>query len=261
MTAEDIGSVGKAEAGDILTSRKVYLVTMVQPSPGAPNGFEEKYNEYWNAVESHLSQLEAKAGVVMRVFAEGVIGRGDDAMLMVEQSNPGAHRLVRQRVSAGAVFEEFEDTDLFGQVIDWGRCLQSGLINRTVADTIQEKYTEASDKRIAHLQKRLEEGILESEAAVLLSGDPNIALPEGVERFVISPPELDALERWVQQANEAIRQQMAQEQAQEQPQAQTAGGGGDAPGHEGHNHGPAGHGGPPASGPESGGSGLWTPGS
>jgi hypothetical protein len=164
--------------------------------------------------------------------------------------------LVRQRVSAGAVFEEFEDTDLFGQVIDWGRCLQSGLINRTVADTIQEKYTEASDKRIAHLQKRLEEGILESEAAVLLSGDPNIALPEGVERFVISPPELDALERWVQQANEAIRQQMAQEQAQ----AQTAGGG-DAPGHEGHNHGPAGHGGPPASGPESGGSGLWTPGS
>ena len=257
MTTEDIGSVGKAEAGDILTSRKVYLVTMVQPSPGAPNGFEEKYNEYWNAVESHLSQLEAKAGVVMRVFAEGVIGRGDDAMLMVEQSNPGAHRLVRQRVSAGAVFEEFEDTDLFGQVIDWGRCLQSGLINRTVADTIQEKYTEASDKRIAHLQKRLEEGILESEAAVLLSGDPNIALPEGVERFVISPPELDALERWVQQANEAIRQQMAQEQ----PQAQTAGGGGDAPGHEGHNHGPAGHGGPPASGPESGGSGLWTPGS
>jgi hypothetical protein len=257
MTSEDLGSVGKAEAGDILTSRKVYLVTMVQPSQGAPNGFEEKYNDYWNAVDTHLSQLEAKAGVVMRVFAEGVIGRGDDAMLMVQQSNPGAHRLVRQRVSAGAVFEEFEDTDLFGQVIDWGRCLQSGLINRTVADTIQEKYTEASDKRIAHLQKRLEEGILESEAAVLLSGDPNIDLPEGVERFVISPPELDALERWVQQANEAIRQQMAEEQAR----AQAQGGGGDAPGHEGHNHGPAGHGGPAASGPEPSGSGLWTPGS
>lgn len=256
MTAEDLGSVGKAEAGDILTSRKVYLVTMVQPSPGAPNGFEEMYDKYWNAVEEHLSQLEAKAGVVTRVFAEGVIGRGDDAMLMVQQSNPGAHRLVRQRVSAGAVFEEFEDTDLFGQVIDWGRCLQSGLINRTVADTIQEKYTEASDKRIAHLQTRLEEGILESEAAVLLSGDQNITLPEGVERFVISPPELDALERWVQQANEAIRQQMAEEQARAQ-----AGGGGDAPGHEGHNHGPANPASSGESKSESGGSGLWTPGS
>ncbi len=248
MAAEELGSVGKAPAGDILTSRKVYLVTMVQPSPSAPDGFEEKYNAYWSAVETHLSRLEAKAGIVMRVFAEGIIGRGDDAMLMMQQSNPGAHNLVRQRVSTGAVFEEFENTDLFGQVIDWGRCLQSGLINRTVVDQIQASYTEAADKRITHLSKRLEEGILESEAAVLLSGDPGIATPEGIEKFVISPPELDELERWVQQANEAIRQQMAEEQARA-----AAGGPGapaqDTPGHEGHDHGRA---------PESG---LWTPGS
>jgi len=240
MAAEELGNVGKTPAGDILTSRKVYMVTMVQPSPGAPDGFEERYNAYWEAVEAQVSQLEAKAGVVMRVFAEGVIGRGDDAMLMVQQANPGAHRLVRQRVSAGAVFEEFEDTDLFGQVIDWGRCLQSGLINRTVADTIQAHYTEAADSRIAHLSKRLEDGILESEAALLLNGDPNIALPEGVEKFVVSPPELDELERWVQQANAAIQQQMAEEQARAaagEPPAPPADQGGDS------------------------GSGLWTPGS
>ncbi len=213
MAAEELGNIGKSSAGDILTSRKVYMVTLVQPSPGAPDGFEERYNAYWKAVEQQVSQLEAKAGIGMRVFAEGVIGRGDDAMLMVQQSNPGAVQLIRQRVSAGAVFEEFEDADLFGQVIDWGRCLQSGLINRTVADTIQAHYTEAADKRITHLQNRLAEGILESEAALLLGGDPNINLPEGVERFVVSPPELDELERWVQQTNEAIRQQMAEEQA------------------------------------------------
>jgi hypothetical protein len=252
MAAEELGSVGKTSAGNILTSRKVYLVTMVQPSQGAPAGFEEKYNAYWAAVEKHLSQLEAKAGTVIRIFAEGIIGRGDDAMLMMQQSNPGAHNLVRQRVSAGAVFEEFEDTDLFGQVIDWGRCLQSGLINRTVADQIQASYTEASDKRIAHLSKRLEEGILESEAAVLLSGDPGIAVPDGIEKFLISPPELDELERWVQQANEAIRQEMAEEQARTAGSGPPAPGQ-DAPGHEGHNHGPA-----PTPEPESK---LWTPGS
>lgn len=239
--AEELGNLGKVPSGDIMTSRKVYMVTLVQPSPGAPDGFEDIYNRYWDAVEEQVSQLEAKAGTVMRIFAEGVIGRGDDAMLMVQQSNPGAHRFVRQRVSAGAVFEEFEDTDLFGQVIDWGRCLQSGLINRTVADTIQAHYTEAADKRVSHLATRLSEGILESEAAVLLGGDPNIALPEGVEKFVVSPPELDELERWVAQANEAIRQQMADEQARAAaveasapPQGQSDQGG-------------------------SGGSGLWTP--
>ncbi|MBH66479.1 MAG: hypothetical protein CL784_08195 [Chloroflexi bacterium] len=213
MAAEELGNLGKAAAGDIMTSRKVYFVTLVQPSPGAPDGFEERYNAYWEAVEQQVSQLEAKAGTVMRVFAEGVIGRGDDAMLMVQQTNPGAHRMVRQRVSAGAVFEEFEDTDIFGQVIDWGRCLQSGLINQTVANTIQGHYTEAADKRSTHLLKRLDEGILESEAALVLTGDQNLSLPDGVEKFVVSPPELDELERWVQQANEAIRQQMSEEQA------------------------------------------------
>ena len=112
MAAEEIGSIGKATAGDILTSRKIYLVTMVQPSPGAPEGFEQRYNDYWSAVEQQISKLEATAGAVNHIFAEGVIGRGDDAMLMVQQSNPGAHSLIRQRVSAGAVFEEFEDTEL-----------------------------------------------------------------------------------------------------------------------------------------------------
>jgi hypothetical protein len=119
--------------------------------------------------------------------------------------------------------------------------LQSGLINHTVADTIQAHYTEAADKRIAHLEKRLSEGILESEAAVLLTGDQNIALPDGVERFIVSPPELDELSRWVEEANKAIQQQMAEEQAR------------------------AAAGQPPtAPGPvdqSDGGSGLWTPGS
>ena len=221
MTAEEIGSIGKATAGDILASRKIYLVTMVQPSPGAPDGFEQRYNDYWSAVEQQISNLETTAGAVNRIFAEGVIGRGDDAMLMVQQSNPGAHSVVRQRVSAGAVFEEFEDTDLFGQVIDWGRCLQGGLINQTVADEIQTKYTEASEKRSKHLLKQLNEGILESEAGLLLSGDPSIAIPSGVEKFLISPPELDALQRWVQQTNEAIREQMAEEQARSRSDTST----------------------------------------
>jgi len=241
MAAEELGNIGKTPAGDIMTSRKVYIVTLVQPSPGAPAGFEERYNAYWAAIEQQVSQLEAKAGIVMRIFAEGVIGRGDDAMLMVQQSNPAAHSFVQRRVFAGAVFEELEDTDLFGQVIDWGRCLQSGLINRNVADTIQAHYTEAADKRIAHMSQRLSEGILESEAAVLLTGDQNIELPEGVERFIVSPPELDELSRWVEQANQAIQQQMAEEQARAAA--------GEAP---------------TASGPtdqDNGGSGLWTPGS
>jgi hypothetical protein len=91
------------------------------------------------------------------------------------------------------------------------------------------------------MSQRLSEGILESEAAVLLTGDQNIELPDGVERFIVSPPELDELSRWVEQANQAIQQQMAEEQARAD-----AGEPPTAPG-------PADQG--------NGGSELWTPGS
>ena len=73
------------------------------------------------------------------------------------------------------------------------------------------------------------------------AGDQNIELPDDVERFIVSPPELDELSRWVEQANQAIQKQMAEEQARaaagEPPKATS-------PTDQG-----------------SGGSGLWTPGS
>jgi|TARA_B100002003_G_scaffold211572_1_gene208063 hypothetical protein len=191
-------------------SRKIYFVTMVQPSVGAPEGFEERYDAYWNAVDQQVSLLETKSERVARIFVEGVLGEGDEAMLLVQQSNPGAYKVLRERVSTGTVFEMFEDTDLFGKVVDWGRCLHIGLINGEVADEIQTKYDEASEKRRTHFQKRLEEGILESESALVFGDDQNIKLPEGTEKFLISPPERDELERWVQQTNRSIEEQMAQ---------------------------------------------------
>ncbi len=211
MAAEEIGSAGESTTGDIMMTRKIYIVTMVQPSEGAPEGFEEHYDAYWDAVDKQVSQLEAKAGTVARIFAEGIIGKGDDALLMIQQSNSGAHKVLRSRVSSGAVFEEFEDTDLFSKVVDWGRCLHIGLINEEVAAEIQGKYDNFTEKRLGHLQKRLEEGILESESALILGGDPNFKIPDGVEKFLVSPPELDELERWVKKTNEEIQQQMDQE--------------------------------------------------
>ena len=158
MNTEEIGSVGKAPAGDILIIRKVYLVTMVQPSHGSLDGFQERYDSYWNAVDTQVSQLEAKAGVVARIFAEGVVGRGDDGMLMLQQSNPGAHRLVRQRVTAGAVFEEFEEEDLFRQVIDWARCLQSGLISEPLLKKSRQTTTKCQTSATNTCKSGLKKG-------------------------------------------------------------------------------------------------------
>lgn len=242
VPAEREGRTVLAESttGDLLNKSKVYIVPFIQPSQQAPEGFTELFEAYWNAVDRQVSGLEAKAGVVKRIFAEGVLGKGDDALLMLEQTNRPAWSMIKARVDAGARFDEYEDTDLFGQVIDWSRCLSVGLISQTVADTITKSYQEAAQARQAHLDKKLSEGLQAGEAALVLSGTTDLKLPEGVERFLISPPELDALERWIRQVNAAARQAADEAEArarsgQRPPQQE-----------------------PPQ---QSGSSGLWTPGS
>lgn len=195
------------KTGDIFSKRKVYLVPLIQPSPQAPEGFAERFKAYWEAVDKQVSGLEVKAGIVMRIFVEGVVGRGDDASLMLERANPEAYRIVKPRLDAGAVFDDFEDQELFGELVDWGRCLTLPFISQKVAETVSQSYTNVADKRRLHLETRISDGILDSEAVLLLSGASDIKFPDDVERFVVAPPELDQLERWVRAANDAIRKE------------------------------------------------------
>ena len=230
--------------GDLLTRRKVYIVPFIQPSPQAPQGFSELFEAYWDAVEKQVSGLEARAGVVNRIYAEGILGKGDDALLMLEQSNRPAWRIVKERVDAGARLDEYENAELFAELIDWGRCLSVGFVSQSVASAISASYEDSAQRRQRHLDTRLESGLQEGEATLILSGTTDLKLPDGVERFLVSPPELDALERWIRQVNEAARR--ANEEAMARGQAP-----GQAP--------PP----PPPDPPEESGSAskLWTPGS
>ena len=219
-----------ADSGsDVLTQRNVFIVPFIQPSPQAPDGFEERFNAYWEAADQQVSALEARAGVVKRIFTEGVIGKGDDALLMLEQTNRKAWQLVKSRVDAGARFDEYEDAELFGEVVDWGRCMSVGFVTQGVAGAVSASYQDAAMRRQRHLDQRLSEGLQPGESTLILSGTTDLSLPDGVEKFLVSPPELDALERWIRQVNEAARQAaeqaMASGQAPGQPSAPSDDGG------------------------------------
>lgn len=255
--------MNKPDAGDLLARRKVYIALLVPLSPGAPDGFDERFDAYWKAVDRGIAQLEAHAGTVKRVFVEGVARGGQAGLNLLEKSNATAHQLVTTRLKAGAVMESFEDEGLFAEMLDWGRCLQAGFVSRKVAETVTSAFQAASAARLKHLQARLNDGVKQMEAALLLtSRADSVAPPRDMERFLVSPPELDELERWVRQANEAILKAVEEEEGRLMQ---------DEPGHEGHGHGPLSSAGglraagprqapppPPQSG--TGGKGLWTPG-
>ena len=214
----ELGRIDRPEAGDLMTRRKAYLVSMVQTAPDADPEFTSRYEAYWRAVDEHVASLEMRAGPVARVFVEGVGFGGEEGLLRVQQADLQAHRLVKSRVDSGAVLEPYEDQDLFEQVVDWGRMLQYGFVSQTVAETVRNAFEAAGQKRIEHAKQRLEGSIEEAEAALIIaSSDVGDVLPAEIERFIVSPPELDRLIRWVrEQAEKAQREAEARLRAAQQ---------------------------------------------
>ena len=236
----ELGHISRPPVGDLMTRRKVYLVSMVQTSPDAPAEFTSRYDAYWRAVDEHVANLELRAGPVARVFVEGVGFGGEEGLLRVQQADRQAHRIVKSRLDSGATLEPYEDQDLFEQVIDWGRIIQYGFVSQTVATTVRDTFDSVGTQRLDHVKHRLEESIKETEAALIIaSSDVGDVLPAGVERFIVSPPELDLLIRWVREQSEAAQREA---EAAQRAAAQQAAEGSQDPG------------------ASSGGSGLWTPG-
>ena len=99
----ELGRINRPAAGDLMTRRKAYLVSMVQTSPDAPPEFTSHYDAYWRAVDEHLASLEMRAGPVARVFVEGVGFGGEEGLLRVQQADRHAHRIVKSRLDSGAV--------------------------------------------------------------------------------------------------------------------------------------------------------------
>lgn len=224
-----------ASTASNIGGRKIYAVEMVHYISDAPPEYTQLYNKYWSAVSQNLEAMEQSTGVVKHVFGEGVPGRGEDAKVAVEQANPGAWSTVKLRIEGGAVFQQFEQEDLLAEVLDWSRCLSLGLYSRKVSEDITAKHAAADAKRREYQKEQLQSVVQEGEAALLLVNSQSVPVPDGMARYIVAPPELDAIERWIRSMREQL---MRQARGGDQPQ-QTQDGG---------------------TASDGGGSGIWTPG-
>ena len=217
-------------------ARSLFIVRLVQPFPGL-EGYDAMLSNYWAAVKAQLDRQAMTSGPIRRVFIETVTGRGEDAMVQLQQMNPQASTVVRGLAAAGAVVEEFEDAELLAELIDWGQCASQNLVSGKVRETVQSGQVEAAGARDEYLQKRLNDAIGDDDAAVVFAVSEQLPIPDRIERFIVSPPELDQLERWLRAKMEEARREMMERAEMQSRQAPDA----DSPS------------GQPSSG------GLWTP--
>jgi hypothetical protein len=196
--AQELGKISKPEAANFKQGRRLLLVPLIYSYKDAPSEYTEKYELYWKQVAEHIVNLEAKIGIVSRIYHESISLGGDDGLKIMEELNPKSCQIAKQKCQDGATLEVIEDKELAEETIDWERCLFIGFLSDKVARKVSESYIEASRKRYEHINKRVDETLKANEIAILFIREGHLVqFPEDIEVFSVSPPTLDEIRRWL----------------------------------------------------------------
>jgi len=209
---EQLGKIEKLEAERFKQGKKLYLVPLVYSVEEAPDEYKEKCSRYWQQVAEHLNNLASKIGRVNRVYHESIFQSNEDGMKAMKRLNPSGYQIAKTQCDNGAIFETVEGEELFGEFMDWQRCLMLGFISDKVASKISEFYVEAAKKRNEFMAKKISETLKDDEAGLLfIREEHSVQFPSDIKVFSIFPPALDEIHRWYRDQARLRTEKLAEE--------------------------------------------------
>ena len=200
---EELGKIEKPEAEQFRGKKKLYLVPLLFSWQDNPPDYTEKFNLYWQQVREHIANLESRIGTVKIVYHESLTSGGDEGLNVLERLNPSSYQLVRQKCLMGAQLEAVEDRETIEEAMDWERHLIVGFISDKVARMVSQFYSDASKRRYDHITARIKETLKDDDVAILIIREGHtIQFPADVEVFMVAPPALDDIRRWLRDRQE-----------------------------------------------------------
>jgi hypothetical protein len=209
---EELGKIEKPPVEDFKSGRKLFFIPLIFSGKELPREFTEKYDRYWEQVESQIAGLELKLGQVNRIYHELVPESGEESINTLKQLNVSSFQIVQSRVEKGAVLEATEDNDILSELMDWSRCLSIGLQSQKVFSTIYGFYTEANKKRYEAISRKINATLKENETGILIMAEEHhVQFPSDIRIFYVAPPALDELKRWLRDYEAKMKEPPAEE--------------------------------------------------
>lgn len=195
--SEVVGKIEKPPA-EFKTGRKLFFIPLIYSGREAQDDYLEKFNRYWNQIESQISKLELKLGRVNKLYHELIPVSGDDGVKAIKDLNDKSYQIVRTRLEKGAQLEASEDSELLTEFMDWSKCLAVGLQNQKVLTRVYQCYDEANKKRNEYMARRIDETLNTDETGILFMAEGHqIQFPSDIQVFYVAPPALDEVKRWL----------------------------------------------------------------
>ena len=219
--AEELGKIEKPEAEQFRGKKKVYLVPLLFSWQDNPPEYTEKFKLYWQQVREHVANLESRIGNIKTIYHESLTSGGEEGLKILERLNPSSYQLVREKCLMGAQLEAVEDRELIEEAMDWERHLIVGFISDKVARMVSQFYSDASKRRYERVAARIKETLKDNDVAMLIIREGHtIQFPPDVEVFMVAPPALDDIRRWLRDRQEkADRETEEPQQESSKPEA------------------------------------------
>ena len=116
--SEELGKIEKPSAEGFKKGRKLYFVPLIYCGEKPPTEYLEKYNKYWDQVESQICELELKLGKVDKIYHELIPVGGEDGVKTIKELNEKSHQMVKNRLDKGAQLEVLERVELLTEVMN-----------------------------------------------------------------------------------------------------------------------------------------------
>ena len=196
--SEKLGKIEKPSLEGFKEGRKLYFVPLIYRGQESPEEYLEKFNRYWNEVENQMSVLEQKLGKVDKIYHELISVSGEDGVKAIKELSDKSYEIVKNRIDKGAQLEAAEEGDLLTELMDWSRCLATGLQSQRIFTQIYESYTEASKKRNEYIGRQIDKTLKADEIGILFMREGHqVQFPQDIQVFYVAPPALDEIRRWL----------------------------------------------------------------
>lgn len=195
-----LGRIKKPTVEESKAGRKLYCVPLLFPLPDAPKEYTKIFDQYWNQVEEHVSNLE-KMGEPKKIYHEMIFLSGKDGLQAVKGQNERTFQFVKAKVDRGIILEPLEQEKLFSEYLDWTMCL-SVVRSSGVAKKILGFYKDAERRRDREAVNKINKSLKKGQAAILLMRDENRIriqpqFSKDINVFLVRPPALNDIFRWL----------------------------------------------------------------